>query len=75
MGTLKVETSDELLERFKKKAMEKYGYKRGSLKKATESLIRKWLAEEKVEWARLRGVVEAEESSVELQHEAWKRVD
>ncbi|NOZ77247.1 MAG: hypothetical protein GXO65_06210 [Euryarchaeota archaeon] len=75
MGTLKVETGDEILERFRKKAMEEYGYKRGSLKKATENLMKKWLSEEKIEWGRLKGVITSKDSSVELQHRAWRRVD
>lgn len=75
MGTLKIETGDEFLNKFKKKAMEEYGYKKGSLKKAVEELIKKWLTQEKVEWGKLKGIIKSDESSVELQHKAWRKVD
>ena len=32
--TIKVEVDDELARQFKKKAMERYGYKKGAIKKA-----------------------------------------
>ncbi len=75
MGTLKIEAGDELIMRFKKKAMEKYGYQKGSLKKAAVDLINKWLSEEKMDWSKLKGVIKSSESSVDLQHKAWKKVD
>ena len=75
MGTLKVEGDDELIERFKMKARKKYGQKRGSIKKATMDLIEKWLAEEEVDWGELKGVSNSEKTSVELEEEAFEKVD
>jgi len=75
MGTLKVEGDDELIERFKMKARKKYGQKRGSIKKATMDLIEKWLAEEEVDWSKVQGRAESEKTSVELQEEAFEKVD
>ena len=75
MGTLKVDTDDKMLAKFRRKAMETYGYKRGSLKIATESLIKSWISEEKAEWSSLRGSIRSKENSVELQHKLWKKVD
>ena len=75
MGTLKVEGDDEIIERFKMKARKKYGQKRGSIKKATMDLIEKWLEEEEVDWGKVRGIAESEKSSLELEEEAFDKVD
>lgn len=75
MGTLKVEGDDEIIERFKQKAREKYGHKRGSIKKATMELIEKWVEEDEVDWGELRGVIDSDKTSTELEDEMWKKVD
>jgi hypothetical protein len=78
MGTLKVEADDEVVEAFKRKAREKYGEKRGSIKKATVELMKKWVEAEQSGsgWDELEGVMEeTDKTSVELQEEAWKGVD
>lgn len=75
MGTLKVDVEDKLLELFKKKAMKLYGYKKGSLKLATENLIKRWIQTKEVNWKSLRGVLRFQGSSVQLQHQIWKKVD
>jgi hypothetical protein len=76
MGTLKVEGDDELIRKFKQKAREKYGQKRGSIKKATLDLIERWVEQdEKVDWEGLEGVIESDKSSVEMEKEMWKKVD
>lgn len=75
MGTLKVEGDDEIIERFKMKARKKYGQKRGSIKKATMDLIEKWLEEEEVNWGNLRGIAESDKTSVEIEEEAFEKVD
>ena len=77
---LKVYLDEELERRFRKLAMEVYGYGRGSLSRAVEEAIRMWVAgweetvgvevpEDPVEAIRglLKGVGK---SGVELQHEA-----
>ncbi|MFB6158837.1 MAG: hypothetical protein ABEJ95_04240 [Candidatus Nanohalobium sp.] len=76
MGTLKVEGDDELIRKFKQKAREEYGQKRGSIKKATMDLIEKWVEQdEKVDWGELRGAIDSDKTSTELEDEAWKKVD
>lgn len=75
MGTLKVEGDDETIERFKKKAREKYGQKRGSIKKATMELIERWVEEQEADWGELRGVIDSDKTSTELEDDAWKKVD
>lgn len=75
MGTLKIDTDDKLLELFKKKSMEIYGYKKGALKTATENLIKKWLLKKSVNWEELNSILKTSKSSVELQHLVWKGAD
>lgn len=65
---------DKLLEQFKKKAMKLYEYKKGSLKTATEKLLRNWLQVKKADWRSLRGKLRLRGSS-EVQHRLWKKVD
>ena len=43
--TLKVELDEELLKKFKKKAYETHGYKKGALKKAVEELLKQYTSE------------------------------
>jgi hypothetical protein len=75
MGTLKVDLEDKLLEAYKRKVMEVYGYKRGALKLATIALVKRWLSERPVNWSSLRGSLRIKGSSVKLQHKAWRNVD
>ena len=44
---IKVDLDDELEKQFRELAMKKFGYSKGSIKKATESAIRMWTEEEK----------------------------
>ena len=48
MKGLKVYVDEELEKRFRKVAMEVYGYGRGSISKAVEDAMRKWLLEHEV---------------------------
>lgn len=75
MGTLKVEADDEIINRFKKKAREEYGQKRGSIKKATLELIEKYVSEDKVDWEELEGVIDSDKGSVDMEKEMWRKVD
>jgi len=75
MGTLKVEGDDEIIERFKQKAREKYGHKRGSIKKATMELIERWVSQEEVDWDSIEGVIDRDKTSVEVEKEMWRKVD
>ena len=81
---IKVALDEELEKRFRQLAMKKFGYSRGSIKKATETAIRKWTEEERLsqspkESAKtgvelLTGLLKGvkHKSSVEEQHEIGK---
>ena len=72
--TLKVDLDSQLVKKFKKKAMEVYGYKKGSVKKAMEDMLRQYTMEGKPNWDKLVGVLDyLKEDSVELQHKLWKK--
>jgi hypothetical protein len=70
--TIKVEVDQSLAKRFRKKAMEKYGYKKGAVKKALEEAMRKYSAESKADWGSLLGTMKLAKNSVWLQHHAWE---
>jgi len=81
MKGLKVYVDEELERRFRKVAMEVYGYGRGSISKAVEDAMRKWLLEHEITLAEIevpddpvraiRGMLKhVKKSGVELQHEA-----
>ncbi|RMF29412.1 MAG: hypothetical protein D6752_06055 [Candidatus Nitrosothermus koennekii] len=72
---LKVELPKEVVRKFKKKVMELYGYKKGSIKVAMEEMIIRFISTNKVDWNGLRGVITDKRSSVELQHDVWKDID
>ncbi|MEM2896112.1 MAG: hypothetical protein QXG01_00820 [Candidatus Bathyarchaeia archaeon] len=71
---IKVEINKALAERFRRKAMELYGYKKGAIKRAIEDLVRKFSFGGEADWSSLKGKLNFGESSVELQHKAWARV-
>ena len=74
--TIKVEIDEALARRFRKKAMEKYGYKKGAMKKALEETIRKFATSRRSDWKFLESALKEEYggmSSVELQHNLWRR--
>ena len=72
--TLKVDLDEELVKKFKRKAFETYGYKKGSLKKAMEQILKSYTSENTAKWDGLVGVLsERKEKSVELQHKAWNK--
>lgn len=48
MGELKVYISDELDKRFRKAAMDAYGYGRGSISKAATEAFSRWCADHEV---------------------------
>ena len=73
--TVKVEVDESLAKRFRKRAMEKYGYKKGSIKTALEEAMRKYSSPGKADWGSLVGVLKIEKDSVWLQHHAWDDSD
>lgn len=73
--TLKVELDSQLVRKFRKKAMETYGFRKGSVKKAMEEILKEYTREGKADWGRLRGALRGlEDDSVSLQHKLWKRL-
>jgi len=78
--TIKVEVDEELARKFRKKAMEKYGYKRGAIKQALEDLMSSFTSTSpnkprKVDWSFLEGSLKDSYkgmTSVDLQHSLWQ---
>ena len=75
--TIKVEVDEALAKKFRKKAMERYGYKKGTLKKAVEDLMRRFSMTGSADWASLWGTLRSARrvSSVQLQHKLWSNQD
>ena len=78
--TIKVEVDEEIARQFKKKAMEKYGYKKGALKKALVEAMKAFPPKQpnkmaKTDWSELAGIAKTDKNSVWLQHHAWDNVD
>ena len=74
---IKVEIDEALARRFRRKAMETYGYKKGAIKRAMEDVIGKFSVTGKADWGSLKGKLKAKKrvTSVELQHMIWSRQD
>lgn len=73
--TLKIDLDEELVKKFRRKAFETYGYKKGSIKKAMEQILKTYTSESKANWGELVGILgKRKETSVEIQHIAWNRV-
>jgi len=65
-----------LARRFRKRAMELYGYKRGAVKRALEESMKKFSTPGGVDWHSVRGVLKNMRiGSVQLQHRIWSKVD
>ena len=72
---IKAEVPEALAKKFRRKAMEVYGYKKGAMKAALEDLLKRFINMGDADWKRLKGVIKSRLTSVELQHQAWKKVD
>ncbi len=72
---IKAEVSEALAKRFRKRAMEIYGYKKGAVKMALEEAMKRFISQSRVDWSVLRGCVKSDSTSVELQHRVWKGTD
>ena len=83
MAELKIYLPEDLKNEFKKRSMEAFGYGRGSISKAAEEAIQRWISEkEKIthEFPPPKDTVKTlrrmlkhvKKSSVELQHETRK---
>jgi hypothetical protein len=74
--TIKVEVNEALARRFRRRAMELYGYKKGSMKKALEDTMKRFSTAGRVDWHSIRGVLKGTKtSSVQLQHTIWSKID
>jgi len=74
--TIKVEVSEALAKRFRKRAMELYGYKKGSMKRALEDAMKRLSNPGRVDWHSVRGALKSTKTgSVKLQHTIWSKVD
>ena len=79
---LKFELEKELEQKFRETAMRKYGYRKGSLQKATREALTNWMNQQptrvpkvKDPFKLVRGMLKdlkGKTTSVELQHEAVK---
>ncbi len=79
MGEIKLKLSDETEKAFRRRAMERYGFAKGSISNAAEEAVKKWTLEiPNVKTTKdpvngLRGLLKhVKKSSVELQHEIGK---
>lgn len=73
--TIKAEVDEALARRFRKRALERHGYKKGAVKKALEEAMKRYVSSGSVDWGPLHGTLESRLASVELQHSAWKEQD
>lgn len=73
--TVKVDVDEALAKRFRKRAMEKYGYKKGAMKKAMVEAMRRFSSASTADWSSLVGVLRSDKDSVWLQHHAWDEPD
>ncbi|MBI3859145.1 MAG: hypothetical protein HY296_02735 [Thaumarchaeota archaeon] len=73
--TIKAEVDEALAKRFRKKAMERFGYKKGAVKSALEDALRRYVSAGEIDWKPLRGTLASDLDSVTLQHSTWKGVD
>ena len=69
--TIKVEVDDSIARRFRRRAMERYGYRKGSMKKALEDAMRRYSVRSEGDWASLVGTLKTKRDGVWLQHHAW----
>lgn len=82
MGELKILLPENIEKIFRKIAMRRFGYQKGSISKAAQEAIQSWALaypekyeEEEENWDSLIGILNhVKKSSVELQHEAWDSV-
>ncbi len=72
--TIKVEVDEALARRFRRRAVQRFGYKKGNLKKAVEEAMERYSAPAGADWASVEGLLKSKwrgATSVSLQHAAW----
>jgi hypothetical protein len=75
VDVIKAEISEALAKKFRRRAMEIYGYKKGAVKAALEDAMKRFVVSGDVDWEVLRGCIQSGLTSVELQHKIWGKVD
>ena len=65
---IKAEVSEALARKFRKRAMEIYGYSKGAVEAALENLLIRFVSSGEADWRILRGCIQSRLTSVELQH-------
>jgi len=81
MGEIKIVMPDDLERVFRKVAMKRFGFRKGSMSEAAREAIENWSIggdnadEQEDSWNSLEGCMKhVKKSSVQLQHEAWNSV-
>jgi len=80
MGQLKVIIPDDVEQAFRKAAMRRFGYQRGSMSEAAKEAMHQWAANheslsKEASWNSLVGILKhVKKTSVQLQHEAWSKI-
>ena len=72
---IKAEVPEALAKKFRKRAMEIHGYKKGAVKAVLEELLKRFVSSGEADWKVLKGCIRSEQTSVELQHKIWRAVD
>jgi hypothetical protein len=81
MGEMKVIISEDMEKLFRKIAMRRFGYQKGSISEAAAEAFKQWASSyddsnnEDISWISLKGILKnVKKDSVGLQHEAWKKI-
>ncbi len=61
-----------MAKRFRKKAKEKHGYRKGAVKMALVEAMRRYAGDTRADWGSLIGGLNVDKDSVWLQRHAWK---
>ena len=77
MSEMKIKLPDDVERKFRRLAMKRFGYQKGSMSEAATQAIIGWNnnyeeADKDFSWESLEGVLkDVKKTSVQLQHEAW----
>lgn len=73
---IKVEVDEALAKKFRKKAMELHGFKKGAMKAALEATMKRFSTPGSADWHLVREALKnVRISSVQLQHKIRSQVD
>lgn len=78
MGELKIKIPNEIEQKFRRLAMQRFGFSKGSISNAAQEAIETWSLDNQekkvVNFEKFRGIIKSKKTSVELQHEAWNNI-